>query len=178
MSEIKPSIIEERVFRLLGCVFYGDPFHSAKEWSYDNEIGNLWKRYGKLIYKYSKLINSISIDQNLNYEVHLEPEEYKKNKQYYVLIGTEIKDSEEFPLEMFLKIFPKSKYLKFTTTMENKWKIGGYIYKTWIPENNYDQAFPYVIQAYDLKRYKGLDDPQSEIDWYIPIKTLSGEEGS
>ena len=59
---IEPTILEEKTFKLLGCVFYGDPFHSAEEWSYENEIGKLWQRFGALTYKYSILMNKISIE--------------------------------------------------------------------------------------------------------------------
>ena len=175
MSEIKTDIIENKVFRLLGCVFYGNPFHSAKEWSYENEIGKLWNRFGKLTYKNSNLMKGIGVNREIAYEVHLEPEEFKETKHYYVMIGMEVKESEEIPLEMFLKIFPKANYLMFTTTMDNKWEVGGFIYKNWIPDNKYEQAYPYIIQAYDSKRYKGLDDPLSEIDWLIPIKKITGD---
>jgi len=167
---MKPIEIHEKAFRLLGCVFYGDPFHSAKEWSNENEIGKLWMRLHKLTQKYSILIKSIITDLNVGYELHLEPEEYKITKKYYVMVGMEMNNIEEIPLEMFVKILPKTRYVKFTTTIEEKFKIGAYIYNTWIPEKGYEQAFPFIVQGYDAKRYKGLDDPNSEIDWYIPVK--------
>ena len=117
MSTVKPIIIEHKIFKLLGCVYYGNPFHSAEEWSYENEIGKLWNRFGELTYKYSKLLKGISIDRDIAYEVHLEPEEFKKTKKYYVMVAMEVKESNEIPLEMFIKILPKSDYLIFTTTI-------------------------------------------------------------
>ena len=56
--------------------------------------------------------------------------------------------------------------------MANKFEMGGYMYKKWMPKNYYEQSFPYVLQMYDNRRYKELDDPQSEIDWYIPVKKV------
>jgi len=170
---MEPIIFEGKVFQLLGCVFYGDPFHSAEEWSYENEIGKLWERYIELsMRKYPLLLRKISVDSYIGYELHLEPNEYEETKKYYVMVGTEVNNIEEIPLEMFIKILPKTTYINFTTTIETKFEIGGYIYKQWIPENSYEQAFPYVIQGYDGRRYKGLDDPKSEIDWYIPVKKI------
>lgn len=169
---IEPTLVEDKIFKLLGCVFYGDPFQSAEEWSYENEIGKLWQRFGTLTYKYSSLIKKISIDNNIGYELHLEPEEYKETKNYYVMVGMEVSNLDEIPLEMFIKILPKTNYIAFTTTMENKFELGGYMYKNWMPKNSYTQNFPYVLQLYDRRRYKGLDDPQSEIDWLIPIKKM------
>jgi len=169
---MEPLILEEKSFQLLGCVFYGDPFHSAKEWTYENEIGKLWERFGKLSYKYSKLLGKISTERNVAYEIHLEPEEFKKTKEYYVMVGMEVDNLDEIPLEMFIKIMPNSTYVVFTTTMEEKFKKGAYIYREWIPENGWKQSFPYILQGYDGARYKGLDDPKSEIDWYIPVKKI------
>ena len=166
----EPIILENKIFRFLGCVFYGDPFHKAVEWSYENEIGNLWQRFMKLYGKYSNLLEKISLDANIAYELHLEPEEYKDTRNYFVLVGVEVKVIEEIPLEMFVKILPKTDYVVFTTTMTNKLERGKYIYKTWLPENGYEQVFPYIIQLYDSERYKGLEYPESELDWFIPIK--------
>ncbi|MFX0170340.1 MAG: GyrI-like domain-containing protein [Candidatus Hodarchaeota archaeon] len=112
------------------------------------------------------LIRSNSIEKSKNYFFFIE------TRNYFVLVGVEVDNVEEVPLEMFAKILSKTKYVFFTTTMENKFERGGYIYKKWLPENNYEQAFPYVIQLYDNRRYKGLEDPNSEIDWFIPIKNV------
>jgi AraC family transcriptional regulator len=168
----KTIILENKVFQLLGCVYYGDPFHEATEWSYENEIGKLWNRFGKLAYKYSNLLRKIALKNEVAYELHLEPEEFMETKNYYVMVGMEIRNFDEIPLEMYVKVLPKTSYLVFSTTMDDKFKIGGYVYRKWIPENNYEQSYPYIIQLYDRKRYKGLDDPKSEIDWYIPVKKL------
>lgn len=154
----------------MGCVYYGNPFHNAKEWSYENEIGKLWERFGTLVYKYRSLLKKISLENDIAYELHLEPEEFKKTMNYYVFVGMEVIKTDEIPLEMFVKILPKTNYVVFTTTMEDKFEMGGYMYKKWLPEHNYEQCFPYILQMYDRKRYTGLEDPKSEIDWFIPVK--------
>ncbi len=177
LNTMEPFILEDKSFQLLGCVFYGDPFHSAKEWSYENEVGKLWKRFIDLsMKKYSKLLSKISVNSYTSFELHLEPEEYEKTKNYYVMVGMEVNTLEEIPLEFFLKILPKTNYIIFTTKMKEKFELGAYIYREWIPENGYEQSFPFVIQGYDGKRYRGLDDPESEIDWYIPVKKIKVEE--
>ena len=169
---IEPSIFEDKTFKLLGCVFFGDPFHLAKEWSSENEIGKLWQRFGSLSYKYNILLNKICTDNNIALELHLEPDEFKETKKYYVMVGMEVNNIDEIPLEMFIKILPKTSYLVFTTSMSNKFELGAYVYKEWMPKNDYNQAYPYILQWYDRRRYKGLEDPESEIDWYIPVKKM------
>jgi len=111
---IEHSIIEEKSFLFIGCVFYGDPFHSAKEWTIENEIGKLWERYGNLISKNYRALKRNLVNLNIGYEIHIEPEEYIETKNYFVFVGTEIKDYNDVPLEMFIKVLPKIKYLFFT----------------------------------------------------------------
>ncbi|TXT67072.1 MAG: hypothetical protein BAJALOKI1v1_190015 [Promethearchaeota archaeon] len=171
---MEPIIIKNRVFRLLGCVYYGDPFHfhSKKEWTYENEIGLLWKRFGGLIRKYSILLDKINANPEFGYEVHLEPEEYRETKQYYVIVGIEVNNIEEIPLEMFIKILPRTDYILVTTKVNSSNTEIQDLYDEWIPKNNYQNSYPYLIQAYEQKRYFGLENPASEIDWYIPIKPV------
>ncbi len=171
---MEPTILEGKVFQLLGCVYYGNPFHSAKEWSYENEIGKLWNRFMSLVgKKYNKIIEKLSVNASYYYELHLEPEEFQTTRNYFVMTAIEIKRIDEIPLEMFVKILPKSNYVLFTTKISEKIELGSYMYKKWIPENNYEQSFPFILEGYDSQRYKGLDDPNSEIDWYIPIKKIN-----
>ncbi|MFX1274471.1 MAG: GyrI-like domain-containing protein [Promethearchaeota archaeon] len=170
---IEPELVENRIFKLLGCVFYGDPFHSKPGWTKGNEIWLLWERFGNLSRKYSALLSKVAKDLDTGYEIHIEPEEYKTTKNYYVFVGFEIEEFLEIPLEMYFKSFPKINYVKFSTKMKSKENLGGYIYREWMPKNNFKQAFPYVIESYNSKRFKSVDDPESEIDWYIPIKKLN-----
>ena len=39
-----------------------------------------------------------------------------------------------------------------------------------LPRSDYEEAYPYVILAYEEGRYFGLDDENSEIDYYVPVK--------
>lgn len=170
---IEPDLVENRIFKFLGCVFYGDPFHSKPGWTKGNEIWLIWERFQNLTRKYSTLLSKVAKDLGTGYEIHIEPEEYKSTKNYYVFVGIEVEEILELPLEMYLKILPKINYIKFTSMMKSKENIGGYIYREWMPENDYTQAFPYVIESYNSKRFRSVDDPESEIDWFIPIKKKS-----
>ena len=170
---IKPKIVPEKSYNLVGCVFYGDPFHEAKEWSYENEIGKLWNRFMESSRNNWKLLQESIKKMGYSYEVHIEPEEYKETKKYYVFVGMEITEIEEIPIEMFIKTLPESKYLTFTTKMADKDNCED-VFWEWMPNNGYMQAHPFMLQGYDGKRYKGLDNPKSEIDWFIPIKPIQG----
>ena len=169
----KPEILKDRHITLLGCVFFGDPFHEAKEWSYENEIGNLWVRFIELAKKNRIFLKKLSNDTSIGFELHLEPADFTVTKQYYVMVGLEIGLAEEVPLEFFTKSLPRTDYLKFTTQMANKKEQGGYIYQKWMPQNDITQRYPFILQRYDPSRYRGLEDLSSEIDWLIPVQTKS-----
>lgn len=169
---MEPVIIKDKIFTLLGCVYYGDPFHSAKEWTIENEIGKLWERFLQLSVKYSGLLKRINKDPEVGFELHLEPEEYKETDKYYVMVGIEIIDTADLnvPLEMFLKILPKTTYIYFSTKVKGANTNVQNVYSDWIPEHGYEEIYPYMIESYHSDRYTSLDDPNSVIDWYIPVK--------
>ena len=60
-------------------------------------------------------------------------------------------------------------YLKFITKVGNI-QAGERIFQEWLPKSKYEQSYSYIIQGYHRDRYKGLEDKESEIEWYIPIK--------
>ncbi|MCP4761810.1 MAG: GyrI-like domain-containing protein, partial [archaeon] len=168
---IEPQIISEKGFTLLGCVFYGDPFHSAKAFSVENEIGLLWGRFMKYMKKYSFFLEKIIINPNISYEIHFESDEYKKTKKYTIFVGIEVNSLEEIPLGMFSTILPKTKYAYYTTKAIEDDAIED-LFNIWLPNSQYEQIYPYIIECYDAKRFLGLENNKSEIDWYIPIEEI------
>jgi AraC family transcriptional regulator len=176
---MEPEIIEEKTFKLLGCVYYGNPFHSAKGWDPNNEIGNTWKRFESLGKKYEEFLEKIKEGDAYGYEVHIEPADYDMKKKFHIFVGIEVRSLEFFPLEMFYKILPKTKYLFFTSKYMGKG--ADYYFNKWLPESNfeisfpyimqsYSPSFPYIMQSYSPRRWKNENDPNSLMDWYIPIK--------
>ena len=84
-----------------------------------------------------------------------------------ILIGFRFNSTPKYP--NILKILPTTNYLIFTAKAIDLDR-GEYYFKNWLPQSKYEQAYPYIIQAYDAQRFKSLEDEESEIDWYIPIK--------
>ena len=165
---MEPIILEVKSFKLLGCVYYGDPFHSAKGWDPKNEIGNTWNRFGYLYGKYKEFLDRIREGNVFGYEVHIEPGDYTKKKKFHVFVGLEVKSLDFFPLDMFYKELPKTKYLFFSTKYRGE--ECEYIFSKWLPESKYEQSYPYIMQSYSPERWKGEDNPDSLMDWHIPIK--------
>lgn len=165
----KIQITEERSLKLIGCVFYGDPFHSKEEWSIENEIGLLWKRFSRLCAENREIFQK-EMANNMAFEVHLQPDDYKETGKFFVYVGFEVIEIDAMPLEMFCKTLPTTKYAIFTFEGEEMFKGGEYIWKEWLHDSDYEEAYPYMALAYDKDRFLGLDNPKSQIDFYVPIK--------
>jgi len=163
----KIKIIGEISLKLVGCVYYGDPFHSNEEWSVKNEIGVLWNRFYKLYGEFGDVLQKGAVD--VAYELHLQPEDYHETGKFYVYVGIEVENLDEMPIEMFCKTLPLTKYAVFTFKGEDMFKGGEYIWNEWLPNSEYDEAHPYMVLAYHKNRYKGLEDPESEVDFLVPV---------
>jgi len=173
MVEIIPKISEQKQLIILGCNFYGNPFHSAGEWSKNNEIGNLWIRFLQNYQKYSFLLDKLNVFPGKSFEVHFEPPNFKKSKNFEVFVGIVVEQlGEEIPLEFVLKILPASKYAS-VTSYGNDYSSVDYLFSEWLksPKSLYKQSYPFMIEYYDEKRFDSNDmnNPKSEIDWWIPV---------
>lgn len=166
----KIKITEEISLKLVGCVYYGDPFHSNREWSSKNEIGILWGRFYKFYQRFGDSILKEALG-DVAYEVHLQPDDYPETGKFYVYVGVEMKKLEEMPLEMFCKSLPLTKYAVFTFKGEDMFRGGEYIWNEWLPNSEYDEAYPYMALAYHKNQYKGMEDSESKVDFYVPVKT-------
>jgi AraC family transcriptional regulator len=160
---------EEKQFLLVGCVFYGDPFHSVGDWSIENEIGLTWQRFMKLHKLNEAFFGKNQLNSNLNYEVHIEPEEYKETKKFYIFVGIEAITFEEIPLGMFGLNLPPTRYAIFTFKGKKMFQGAKYIWEKWFPRSTYREAHPFLIQRYDGTRFFDLDNEESELDYLIPI---------
>ncbi|NMC60808.1 MAG: GyrI-like domain-containing protein, partial [Candidatus Methanofastidiosa archaeon] len=151
-------------------------FLSAKGWDTENEIGQTWKRFMGLYKKYEDIIVNNMVNKKTSYEVHIQPDDYKLTKKFYVFIGAEVKETKDAPLEMDIKILPPTLYASFTFRGEGMIKGGEFIWGNWLPNSKeYEEAYPYFIQVYEESRFLGLDNPESEIDYLVPIKIKEGK---
>ncbi|MBN2534230.1 MAG: GyrI-like domain-containing protein [Spirochaetales bacterium] len=148
---MEPEIIKKDELKIAGCVSYGGNIHE------------LWQ----IFMKNEKNIKHVN--QDAGYEIHIYPDLEMNSEKYHIMVGIEVDKFEDLPLETFAKIIPACTYAVFTHRLAN----GGYegINKEmdkWLNESNYKLAFPMSIQYYD-ERFKGGNDPDSEIDFYLPI---------
>jgi AraC family transcriptional regulator len=163
---MEPKIVEKDETTLVGMVFYGDPFREEPGWSEGNEIGKLWERFTEK----SDLVKNVSSQGA--YEIHIEPKEFEETKRYYVFVGVEVERPEDVPPEMFVKVFPPTKYAVFTFKGEDitsNW--ADRIFKKWLPDSGYEEAGKFVLEYYDDERFKGMENlEESELDVWVPVR--------
>ncbi len=88
------------------------------------------------------------------------------------LVCVEVKNFNDIPAGMVSKIIPSQKYAVFTHRgpLDNLRQTYDYIYKTWLPSSGHEIACKMDdFECYDA-RFKGVDNPGSEFDIYVPIK--------
>jgi len=167
---MEPTIVEKSQITLVGFSFFGDPFQASAEWTEENEIGRLWKRFITYLMNNPDRIKHVRADR-VSYEVQIEHEETASKGNFEVFVGVGVEKLEDVPLEVVVKILPPTRYAVFTLQGEqitSDWPL--MIYGEWLPSSGYQAAFNYHFQYYD-QRFKGLENlDESVVEIYVPIK--------
>lgn len=164
-----PRIVDRRKITLVGMDFYGDPYEKAGGWSEQNAIGQLWERFMKFFKNKKDTIKHLASESG--YEVWIDFEGEKETKNEYIFVGVEVEKIDDLPLEIVAKILPETRYAVFTLKgdeIKSDWPDR--IFKQWLPEAGLETSFDFLIEYYDSQRFKGMDDSDSELDIYVPIR--------
>ena len=174
MTLPEPSFTEEITLKLSGMVYFGNPVHTHEGWTEGNEVGKLWERFMKICIENADILEQVTVEPGIAYEAHIayagEP-----NQEYHIFVGIETKNPITYPIELFYKVMPNTKYAVFTAKGPNMADQIETIYTEWLPNSEYVESYPMLIQRYDQKRFRSLDDPDSEIDFMVPIKEREDE---
>ena len=159
---MEPKIVKREAIKLIGLMYYGD----NKNW----EIPKIWEEFLPLM---NKIPNCLPVRES--YGVCFYTESFSKSGLFYYLAGVSVSSLEEIPMELVGKTFPASEYAVFThkgsivgktTTVRDTY---AYAYGTWLPNSPYVNPYAYDFEFYD-ERFKGNQNPESEIDICIPIR--------
>jgi AraC family transcriptional regulator len=166
-----PRITERKKLILVGMDFFGKPFEKAGGWSAQNAVGELWKRFSRFTGK--KLDSIKNLVSESGYELWVDFEEEKGSGNKYIFTGLEVSKTEDTPLELVAKILPETRYAVFTFTMrdiKSDWSKTQTVWSKWLPEQGPEPSHNYMIEYYDSERFKGMDNPESELDFMVPVK--------
>jgi AraC family transcriptional regulator len=165
---MKPRIADKRKILLAGMDFFGDPYEKAGGWSEGNAIGQLWKRF-EAFYQGKKGSLKHAVSES-GYEVWIDFEGEKDTKNKYIFVGVEVEKIEDLPLELVARTLPETRYAVFTLKGPEIKTGPSRIWKEWLPESGLVPSFDYLIEYYDSQRFKGLGNPDSELDFMVPIR--------
>ena len=159
---MEPRIVKKDAIKMIGLMYFGD----NKNW----EIPKIWEEFMPLM----KTVPN-SLQANEAYGLCFYTETTSKTGLFYYLAGLRVSSLEEIPIRLVGKTLPASEYAVFThkgsligksNTVKDTYK---YAYGTWLPNSPYVNAYDYDFEFYD-ERFKGNDNPESEIDVYIPVR--------
>ena len=157
---------------LLGLSLFGNPFALKNDWTEENEICGLWKRFMNMLSTSQRLRRYFSCETSF-YEICVLRDEAASKGLFETFIGIEINDINLAPYDMLVKTLPSSDYAIFTLEgkrIETDWRRE--IYREWLPGSGYQEAFGFSLQLYDY-RFKGFQNIEdSIIDVYIPVKPM------
>jgi predicted transcriptional regulator YdeE len=162
------TFVSKQAVNLLGMSFYGDPFKEAGDWSMDNEIGRLSKRYMDFYTRNRSDIKSLLVSEDF-YEVHIYTPETETRGYFEVFVGQQLARIEQLHLELSIKILPPAQYAVFNL-------VGEQIISDWymdidhlLAQKDWQRGGSYFFQVYD-RRYKGIDRiAESELTAFIPV---------
>jgi len=168
-GDMKPRLTEERSIALAGMDFFGNPYLEAGGWSEANAIGQLWSRFSKFFEANKDRVRFLVSGSGYEVWIDLEGEEDTKNE--CIFVGVEVEQLEDLPLELVGKMLPPTRYAVFTLkgdAIKSDWPNA--MHSRWLPDAGLEKSHSYIIEHYDEERFKGMDDPESELDIYVPIE--------
>jgi len=166
---MKPKITDKRKIILVGMDFYGNPYQEAGGWSMQNAIGQLWTRFDSFYKKNKDSIKHLASESGYELWIDFEGEEDTNNN--YIFVGVEVDRLDDLPLELVTKILPETRYAIFTLKgdeIKSDWPSK--VLNPWLTDAGLEQSFTFIIEYYDSQRFKGIDNTDSELDIYVPIR--------
>jgi predicted transcriptional regulator YdeE len=169
MTLKKPKIVKLDRIILAGFSFFGDPFATSAEWTEENEVGRLCRRFMEYLEENETRTRNL-FTSRISYEVWTWNEEAAAKGNFDVFVGMEVEKAEAVPYDLLVRILPPCEYAVFTLKgqeITTDWHKP--MYEEWLPKSGYEEAYPYQFQYYD-QRFKGMDQvDESELDVYVPV---------
>ena len=164
-----PKIIEKKRIILVGMDFFGNPNEKAAGWTEQNAVGQLWQRFDRFLKGRKESIKHLASEGGHELWIDFDGETDAKTK--YVFVGLEVEKLEDVPLELVARTLPETRYAVFTMkTADIKSGGIGKLWNTWLPATGLKTSHNYMIEHYDVQRFKGMDNPDSEVDFMVPVQ--------
>lgn len=167
------QIVERNAIPLVGMSFYGDPFREAGDWSTDNEIGHLSRRFIQYAKDNQALLDSIASKDGF-YELHIHTPESSAKGFFEVFVGQMMRGNAftSVPVELSVKILPAGHYAVFNLVGEQIFSDWYRDIETTLKQKGWQRTALYFFQVYD-ERFKGMERiAESELSAFIPVEPI------
>ena len=110
------------------------------------------------------------VSPELNYGVEWYTNEFMQTGEMFYMPGVEISDTYGLPTPFAIKIIPAAEFVIFESVggVKGILEVWNYFHSTWKNEHGYDISMGIDFELYD-ERFKGIDNPETIIDIYIPV---------
>ncbi len=105
------------------------------------------------------------------YEPGFITNDFTEETVFTTIAGVEVSEISSIPEGMTSRIMPTQKYAVFVHkgSLDNLRHTYEFIYNTWAAKSEFEIAEADDFELYD-ERFNPMDDENSEIDIYVPIK--------
>lgn len=160
---IEPQIIVKKSFRVIGV--------EGMTTLQNIKIGELWDKFCIEQNRINASEQTGNFYGVVKYREELSLNLFNEETEYSYLAGCEVDNECSVPDGLTDYIVPEQKYAVFTHkgTVYDMWFTFNYMYQTWLINSKYEIDYGDSFECYD-QRFLGKDNPDSEIDIYIPIK--------
>ncbi len=163
-----PVVTEKRRILLAGMEFFGDPYTTGGGWSESNAIGQLWKRFMGF-YETGKTSIKQAVSES-GYEVWIGVDGVTSKGKESIFVGVEVDGIEDLPLALVARSMPETRYAVFTLSGEQIKTDWSKIWSDWLPASGLTKTHDYLIEYYDVERFKGMHNPESQLDFMVPVE--------
>jgi len=162
VKAMEPKIMVKKEFKVVGV--------RGQTCLKNNVIPKMWEKFFPRMSEVKNRINNDSA-YGICECSDMGESQFNDETPFNELVCVEVDNFEKVPAGMVSKTIPTQKYAVFTHRgpLNNLRQTYDYIYKTWLPSSGHEIAFKDDFEHYD-NRFKGIDDPGSEFDIYVPIK--------
>lgn len=131
------------------------------------EIAKQWKEFNPSV---KEIPNKVGDREAYGICEYVDFADFTEETPYNELVSVGVTSLEKIPEGMTGKVIPACKYAVFTHKgkTDTLMQTYDYIYKTWLLNSGYDLARHDDFELYDY-RFIGVNDPESELDIYIPV---------
>jgi AraC family transcriptional regulator len=155
---MEPKIVTLRPLYLAGQPYYGNPEGGA--------FSKAWERFDTQHHPVPG-----RVDPKIYYGLQVYGPEFMSEHHWLYMPSVQVNDLTDLPGMLFGKTLPACTYAVFTAQHGLPSIPDAFMeaYQKWIPNSDYEIAYPFDFELYDDDRFQG-GGPEGEIDIYIPVR--------